>query len=431
MEYNERSHNPFKIIVFILLGGALIILTDLFILDKKHTIFNRFGERYSAESIIISNLRGQHSSYMDTGIDIEVDMLSMMQIMPPPPIMDKDIEIVHINVSYPDEQDNVADATLLASITPAVGVESGAQYIERYFKRMPLTEMSHYEEVKSVSDVISDLNISKVQVEKDLPVILSVDVANIDMTELPTADLIKHEYSAPEGNGLVVIIIDDMGISLRSRQVEVLPGPLTLSYLPYAKNLNDRTKRALQNGHELMLHMPMEPMNGQLDGGPNVLKVGQGEEAFLKTFEWGLSSFDGFVGVNNHMGSRLTKDSLSMQRVMRYLKNKDLFFIDSKTIGSSVAASTARETGIPYAERDVFLDHEINTEFINNALEKLEHKARSQGYAIAIGHPHKETIAALKAWLPTLQEKGLTLVPASRVIKHPIAVNGDIAAVRE
>ncbi|PCJ01209.1 MAG: hypothetical protein COB14_03970 [Alphaproteobacteria bacterium] len=418
MEHQERNSNPFKIIVFILIGGALVILTDLFILDKKHTVFNSFISSDLGEDLVISNLKIQHKSYMDEGIEIEPEILSLAHAMPPP-IMDENIEIVDIRAPIMDVQ---ATETVLAKIAPAVGVERNTQDIERYFKQKPLVEMAHYEEEKSVSDIISALHIPEETEMEAASVTLNDVISAVENVDTPSENLVKHHYNEPQGSGMVVIIIDDMGITLRSKQVEVLSGPLTLSYLPYAKNLSERTKRASANGHELMLHMPMEPMNGSLDGGPRVLTTKQGEVAFIETLQWGLDSFNGFVGVNNHMGSRLTKDALSMHRVMDHLKDKDLYFIDSKTIGSSVAARIARDTGIPYAERDVFLDHEINTAFIKDALKQLERTARDQGYAIAIGHPHKETIAALKEWLPTLEEKGLTLVPASRVIKVPSPV---------
>ncbi len=425
MDHQERNSNPFKIIVFLLIGGALVILTDLFILDKNHTVFNSFVSSDAGEALVISNLKIQHKSYMDEGIEIEAEILSLAHAMPPP-IMDENVEIVDIRAPVMDVQ---ATETLLAEIAPAVGVERNTQDIERYFKQKPLVETAHYKEEKSVSDIISALHIPEEMEVETASITLDDVISAVEDVDTPSESLVKHHYNEPQGSGMVVIIIDDMGITLRSKQVEVLPGPLTLSYLPYAKNLSERTKRASANGHELMLHMPMEPLNGSLDGGPHVLTTKQGEAAFIETLQWGLDSFDGFVGVNNHMGSRLTKDALSMHRVMDHLKNKDLYFIDSKTIGSSVAARIARDTGIPYAVRDVFLDHEINAEFIKNALKQLERTARDQGYAIAIGHPHKETIAALKEWLPTLEEKGLTLVPASQVIKYPVQAAGDIASV--
>lgn len=428
MEYQKRNRNPFKIMVFILIGGALIILTDLFVLDKSQTVFNNFMVSYSGDDIVVSNLRAQHKSYMDEGIDIDSEMLSIVQIMPPPP-MDKNIVVVNVDALVMEQMGGGNDPMVLANITPALGVDGDAQDVERYFKHKPLIDKTLYKEEKSVSDIIAALHIPEETEVKTAYFALDDVVSVAKEADTSTESLLKHPYSEPQGAGMIVIIIDDMGITLRSKQVEVLPGPLTLSYLPYAKNLSERTKRATANGHELMLHMPMEPLNGSLDGGPHVLTTGQGETDFRDTLQWGLDSFDGFVGVNNHMGSRLTKDALSMHRLMDHLKNKDLYFIDSKTIGSSVAARIARETGIPYAVRDVFLDHEINAKFIKNALEQLERTARAQGYAIAIGHPHKETIAALKKWLPTLKEKGLTLVPASQVIKYPVRSNDNVASV--
>ena len=217
----------------------------------------------------------------------------------------------------------------------------------------------------------------------------------------------------------VVVIIDDMGVSAaNSTKVEHLPGPLTLSYLPYAKNLPERTKEAAARGHELMVHMPMQPLNDHIDPGPKVLKGDESPEQFDAILEWGLSQFSGYKGVNNHMGSRLTQNSDAMRRVMEKLAPRGLYFIDSKTIGASVAADMAAQAGMAYAERDVFLDHVISDEYIEASLKKLERIAREKGYAIAIGHPHPETIKALTAWLPTLREKGLTLVPASAVVHH-------------
>lgn len=228
----------------------------------------------------------------------------------------------------------------------------------------------------------------------------------------------KYHYKQPAGGGKIVIIIDDMGVSSNSRRVEEISYPLTLSYLPFAGNLQSHADRARANGHEVMLHMPMEAVKESNDGGARVLKVGQGTEEFDSILAWGLNSFKGYVGVNNHMGSRLTQDKAAMRKVMAALKARGLYFIDSKTIGSSVAASMAAEAGLDYAERDIFLDHEITAEFIENALRKVEDTAYRKGYAIAIGHPHSETIAALQRWLPTLEEKGLTIVPASAVLRH-------------
>lgn len=225
------------------------------------------------------------------------------------------------------------------------------------------------------------------------------------------------EYERPEAieKPQIAIIIDDMGMSYQYTDAVVdMDGPLTLAFLPYAPRLEETTKRALSHGHELMIHVPMEPMDGSLDIGPIGLKNDMDRETFLDIFNnQVLTSFDGYVGINNHMGSRLTQNEESMGWLMDVLQDKGLYFIDSKTISTSVAADTARRHGVTYAERDVFLDHYNDLDRIRKSLRATERVALAKGRAIAIGHPRKHTVTALREWLPTLKAKGFELVPAS------------------
>ncbi|HBR68012.1 MAG TPA: divergent polysaccharide deacetylase family protein [Rhodospirillaceae bacterium] len=226
----------------------------------------------------------------------------------------------------------------------------------------------------------------------------------------------------PSGSpGKVVIIIDDMGMGASTKKVISLPGPLTLSYLPYASNLPEQTSLARQSGHELMLHMPMEPSGGGENPGPGVLTTRMGEAELKAALNKGLDSFSGYGGINNHMGSKLTADPQAMGWVMDVLKQRGLFFIDSKTVGSSAGAAMAAQAGIPFASRDVFLDHYEDINSVRASLAKLEGVARAQGVAIAIGHPHQATLQALREWLPTLAAKNITLVKASSVVAQGAA----------
>lgn len=219
----------------------------------------------------------------------------------------------------------------------------------------------------------------------------------------------------------IVIIIDDMGLDRkRTRAAMDLPGPLTFAFLPYADDLKAQTEMARSKGHELMVHMPMEPVNQRLNAGPEVLKTTSTAEEFAKTLNDGLSAFDGYVGINNHMGSRMTQDHDGMKRVMAELKKRGLLFVDSKTISTSVAEDEAKLAGIPYAARDVFLDHEETSQAVHGALDRLEREALKKGLAIAIGHPKEETINALRSWLPGLQAKGITLIPVSAAVTVPV-----------
>lgn len=215
----------------------------------------------------------------------------------------------------------------------------------------------------------------------------------------------------------IVIVIDDLGVSHKySEQIIALPGPLTLAFLPYADGVAAMAQDGKAQGHELMVHMPMEPMNADLDPGDIYLSTDQSQDEFSAMLDRGLSAFDGYVGINNHMGSRLTQDKQAMRRVMMELRERGLLFLDSRTIATTVGAETAAAAGIPYAQRDVFLDHDPSLEGVRKALQKTEDMALEHGVAIAIGHPKPHTIEGLREWLPTLAGKGIALVPISAVV---------------
>lgn len=375
MKYNKPQGDPAKTFLMIIIGACLIVAVDLFVLGGKEQIFKK---RTTPDPLNIGELQQKHARYMHDGVVYEEGITFARA-----PVQMPKEEIPYLSEleGEPVYTDKIETARLasMPQIYPSLG------------------EMYKEEQKTHKAEVIEEID------------------------ETPKVDKTKYKYTNPEGQGVVVVIIDDMGLSHRSRDVENLPGPLTLSYLPYADNLPEKTAYAKSKGHELMVHVPMEPINGNLDGGPAVLKTGMNKDEFKKTLKDDLSQFTGFVGINNHMGSRLTQDDAAMRLVMAELKQRGVYFVDSKTIGSSVGAEIAAETGIPYAERDVFLDHEMTPEFVSKALSQLENKARKNGYAIAIGHPHQVTIDALTAWLPTLKDKGLTLAPASAVVKRPQA----------
>lgn len=217
----------------------------------------------------------------------------------------------------------------------------------------------------------------------------------------------------------IAIIIDDMGMAREyTRNVIDLDAPLTLAFLPYANNLLEFTEPAKRKGHQLIIHVPMEPMNSKLNLGPAGLTTSLDKDEFLRRLDEEIfTSFEGYVGINNHMGSRLTQDIKAMNWLMPVLKEKGLLFVDSKTIHTSVAAQTAHKYGVEYAERDVFLDHNEDLESVVKALMRLEELAKQNGVAIAIGHPKKNTIKALELWMPSLAERGLELVPVSDLVQ--------------
>jgi polysaccharide deacetylase 2 family uncharacterized protein YibQ len=221
------------------------------------------------------------------------------------------------------------------------------------------------------------------------------------------------------GKRKIAIIIDDLGMDAkRSREAVNLPAPMTMAFLPYGTITKSLAREAKEKGHTLIIHAPMEAKGGD-NIGPGGLKSDMDEAQFRSAFKAMLASFEGYEGVNNHMGSKLTSDAVAMDRLMKMLAEKGLFFIDSKTSGASVARREAKEAGVPFAERHIFLDHIDSAEFVAQALRQAEARARRTGYAILIGHPKDNTLNALRAWIPTLEGKGIELVSVKELVARP------------
>ncbi|MDH5189275.1 MAG: divergent polysaccharide deacetylase family protein, partial [Rhodospirillaceae bacterium] len=226
------------------------------------------------------------------------------------------------------------------------------------------------------------------------------------------------------GDGpLIAIVIDDMGVDRgRSKKMWELPPPLTLSFLTYADDLQLQTDAARKDGHELMLHISMEPSSKTVDAGPNVLIAGMEENELRRLVEWGMSRFDGYIGVNNHMGSHFTEDKNGMTVVLQEIKNKGLMFLDSRTSAKTVGPMVASDLGVPHLERNVFLDNEPAVKSINKQLAEVEALAARRGFAIAIGHPRDGTIDALAKWLPLAKSRGFRIAPLSAILKNRMGI---------
>ncbi|MBE1237141.1 divergent polysaccharide deacetylase family protein [Phaeovibrio sulfidiphilus] len=240
----------------------------------------------------------------------------------------------------------------------------------------------------------------------------------------------RHAVPAPAGHGpAVAVIIDDMGLDRpRTRRIAALEGPLTLSYLTYAGNLREQMRAARGNGHELLLHMPMEPLNPKADPGPGALRLADSPEHITRTLRENLDRGESYVGINNHMGSRFTADAAAMTLVMEELSRRGLMWVDSVTSARTKGAVTAAAMGVPWASRTVFLDNDADSASVLKQLDELERAARRHGHAIAIGHPREGTIIALQAWLPTLEHKGIRLVPVSALARTPAQAPGTLVS---
>ncbi len=215
----------------------------------------------------------------------------------------------------------------------------------------------------------------------------------------------------------VAIIIDDMGYDRKmADRFLSLDAVLTFSFLPQSPFLRTIVTKAHRNGFETMLHQPMEPMEyPEVDPGPGALLTTMSPDELTRQLNKNLDAFPYIKGVNNHMGSKMTTISTQMYQVFIVLKKRNLFFIDSRTSAQTLCKPSARLMQVPFAERDVFLDHVQSQTFVRNQFRRLLHRAIDQGYAVGIAHPHPVTYEVLQELLPDLKKK-VRLVPASEVV---------------
>jgi len=253
-------------------------------------------------------------------------------------------------------------------------------------------------------------------------------------SEGPQPAWLQHALAMPDirGRPMVALVIDDAGVDRkRTERAMHLPPRVTMSFLPYAQEVAKQVQDAKALGHEIIVHVPMEPENSSVDPGPNVLRVKDSGEEIERRLEWDLSRFADYVGINNHMGSKFTQDAQGMRVVLEALKARGLLFLDSRTTPASVAAKLARELGLPTLERDVFLDNVDSREAIAARLDEVGRIARRDGYAIAIGHPRDATLDVLERWTGEASAHGLALVPLSAVMRALIAVEPEQAKLSQ
>ena len=229
------------------------------------------------------------------------------------------------------------------------------------------------------------------------------------------------ENGEPENNfeGKLAIIIDDLGHSPSlDRELLKIDKPVTVAVLPFL----DHTREAVESfksrdNFELILHIPMEPMD-EIHREDFMLLTDHSKEEMEDLFSDALEQMNGqVVGVNNHKGSKFTSNSEKMREFLELVKERDLFFIDSYTLNTSVGHSLAQEMSIPTAKRDIFLDYVDEKEEIKENLFKAADLAMENGSAIAIGHHKENTLEVLNEELPSLEEMNVRLVKVSDLLE--------------
>src|SRR4030065_564447 len=241
--------------------------------------------------------------------------------------------------------------------------------------------------------------------------------AKQEETKKPETVTPPSELPKKEARPRIAIIIDDLGNSKKvDDEVLSIDAPLTVSVFPLLSDSKNAAEKASSNGMEVMLHLPIEPHDYPMaNPGEGVLLTDMDDIAIITQLYEDIKSVPGIKGVNNHMGSKFTEDVERMRIVLMQLKDKGLYFVDSKTSPRSRSDKTAREMGLRAGARDVFLDNQQDEDHILRQIEELKKIARKHGSAIGIGHPYPVTIATLRKVIPGV-EKEFNIVHASELV---------------
>lgn len=251
-------------------------------------------------------------------------------------------------------------------------------------------------------------------------------VAGDDITIISDRVYLAREKAAaivtqkPEvrGHGQIAIVIDDFGYS--KEPISAFAGiarPLTFAVLPYQPFSNEAAARGLSSGHQIILHLPMEPFTQAEQSEKLTITVNMSDSEIQEMTQKAIQSVPGLIGVNNHQGSRATADRRVMKAVLGELKRDSLFFLDSRTSSQSIGAETARQMGIRTGENQLFIDNTDEVSAIKAKLRTAQDMAIKYGSVIVIGHARMNTAAAVSEMVGELEAKGIQLVFLSQMVK--------------
>ena len=247
---------------------------------------------------------------------------------------------------------------------------------------------------------------------KETEKLASVGPAQKEISRIPEA-----QPTAPLAE--VAIVIDDFGQNLEmAKKFLNIPLPITFSVLPFQPHSEEIVELARSRGHEVILHVPMEPQEyPRVNPGRGALFVSMSRDKLQETLQTVLDAYPNISGVNNHMGSKFTENAESMNIVLSELSRRELYFLDSYTSDKSVGYALARKLKIPSRRRDIFLDHTPTEDFVRSQIRQLIRKAKIQGSALAIGHPHEYTYKVLLQEAERFQQERIAVVPSGKLIR--------------
>jgi polysaccharide deacetylase 2 family uncharacterized protein YibQ len=215
-----------------------------------------------------------------------------------------------------------------------------------------------------------------------------------DEKEIQATKPIERTPVILSGKPKLAIIIDDVSVRKHVEAIKSLQLPLTMSFLPPSSFRPNSAKLAAKEKF-YMVHLPMEAMSFTAEE-PTTLRVNDSQTKISKRIEKLLKQFPKAKYINNHTGSKFTSNEVAMNRLMNSLKKHNINFIDSRTTAKTKVPAVMKNYGLKYIARDVFLDHHQDKPYVKKQIKEAIRIAKQHGSAIAIGHPHKNTLLALK-----------------------------------
>ena len=237
---------------------------------------------------------------------------------------------------------------------------------------------------------------------------------NPPLTTLPAP---VHSKVAPNNaSPILVVVIDDMGFNLSVAQHFLALAPnITVAIIPHSPHATAVAQMAHNKGHEILVHLPMQPINQQ-QAEPDALRTDMDPTTMQHLFVAAVQQVPHAIGFNNHTGSRFTSDRAAVQRFLSIVP-KSWLILDSRTSGTSQLASVAKDSGFKTLQRNIFLDNNKELTAILRQLEQCWLLARKQGYCLAIGHPYPETASAIQHFFQRHPLAKKQLQPISALIK--------------
>lgn len=222
-----------------------------------------------------------------------------------------------------------------------------------------------------------------------------------------------------KGNAKLAFVIDDLGYEWPEfDRMMTIPRPMTFAVIPHLPYSTQQAQKAWSKGYDLIMHQPMEP-SAKNNPGPGAIYTTMSEEEIIKILSDNLGSLpQGVIGANNHMGSKATSDPRVMEIVLRFFRDRGLFFVDSHTSPTTVVAEVARDVGTSFGENRIFLDNVDEFEPIKEQIRKAAKIALRDGYAITIGHVRKYTAKAILAMIDEIEGMGIEIVPAKELLER-------------